>query len=76
MLASMNNCVLFIAKIEGKNGVNANKSELSNFAFNVMINVTTISVQLEYKLQKFYWRFKTSSPKTIRLIVLHLQLLF
>ena len=40
MLASLNNYVLFIAKVEGKNGVNPSKSELSNFALNVMINIT------------------------------------
>ena len=40
IVESLNNCVLFIAKIERKNTVNANKSELRNFALNVMINVT------------------------------------
>ena len=40
ILASLNNCVLFIAEIKGGNAVNANKSELSNFVLNVMINVT------------------------------------
>ena len=36
-------------------------------------NMTT-SVNLEYKLQRFYWRFKNNSPKTIHLTLLHLYL--
>ena len=36
-------------------------------------NMTT-SVNLEYKLQRFYWRFKNNSTKTIRLTLLHLYL--